>query len=1031
MKKLVYIIGIIGIFIVLRQPAAAATIAGTVTTPDSGALPSTMVGLYSGDDDPVVDPSQTTAAAANGTYSFTTASGSWYVIAMPDPTSNYAYNVVTDVTTVDSDDAVTVNIVLAATQVRGILYRPDEATPLEDWIVEAHTGDGSVYQGMVTNSSGQWNIGGLTVGRDYGIETRMATAESPNYDPPQGVNFTLAEGDAIREYELVTLSAPKEVNVTVQYPNGDAVSGANVGIYPVGGLIRHASSCYTVLDGTCSETVSGGDWLVDVNPDYSGQDNVDWAYFNPAEKVTFALDESEESIDIIFTVAKTNASVTGKVLNIDGSVPQGADVHVVNKDGEGIWGKVDYGTGEFTFPVIAGILKVRVFPMNSTDDAFGTEEIVVLPDEDYDIGTITGLIYDATISGSVVDADGNPVTAALVMAWDFTNDYHQTTNTDNDGKFTFNTYASTWTLTLPATDQYETTNSLTIEVGKNKTSSGNNITVKLRTQNIGGSLVNTTGAAVEADNFIPYAVDSDNRTYTGELQSGTTYSLNVPANDSYKVYLFFDQDSQYFIKDNLTAKVEQADVAGKDFILLETTGQVSGVLQNEDGNTVKNLEARVIASNHFGTRTTEVNTDNGSYSLELSPGDWQMTYELLEDSNQYMSRGEESLSVELEKNEEEAASFILTSTPNTVSGQVMERDGDPLPYVEVYLSNHDTKTTDEPVRQFFATADDDGKFELHVPDGNYELGAGNHPQTNNIAPAAVVVDVNKDVTKQELVFEKATATISGTVDQAEGFVRAYSDTGHFYSGYIRDGEYELDVIDDETVTVEAVSLAGEKLFRNIPQTVAVDGDSERGLQTWWDPAVAVPSSKAMSFQADEPQIFALGGDVQVELPSYSLGNDSSGEVTLIAEPSLEVQSFEYGLPINLSYDFSAKDTSGDIVTKLNQPVFLQMSWDEQELEALGIEEKAVFVTDHFSKFTLASSQQIKYSVAQVTDVNVSKKRTSSLTLNWQGVFAAKKYKVRYRPASTNKWKKVTANKTRKQLKSKYSLCNSSASAARR
>lgn len=1042
MKKILYAFGLIGLFFLLRQPAAAATISGTVVTPDGEPLPSTTVGLYSFYDDPIIAASQTTTVAADGSYNFSTESGSWYVLALPDPASDYAYNTVSNVTVVNSDDTVTENITLAATQVRGTLFQPDGETPLADWIVEVHTGDGSVYRGMVTGSDGKWNIGGLTSGLVYGVEARTTESDAP-YDAPAGSVFTLSDGDAIREYELVTAGAPKTVSATVQYPDGTPVSGAVVGIYPTNGLIRHASSCYTDDAGTCTETVSSGQWLVDVNPDYSDGTMINWAYFDAPERIIFADDDTAETSTLTFTVAETNATITGQATNADGSIPRAADVHVVNSAGEGIWGKVDNETGQFSFPVIAGMLTVRIFPMNATDDAFAASEIVVLPDETYDLGNIIGLTNSATIDGRVVTGTAEAVSTIEVVAWDFANDYHLTTTTDGSGEFSFTTYPSTWTLTVTASDDYEPTAGITLELADGAESTDQTLTVKARTKTISGNLHTTDGETVSIDNFIPYAISEDNQTFTGSLQSGDTYSLTVPANNTYDVYLFFDQAAAYVMADKLTVAVAKADVADQDINVLDSTATVSGKLKDSNGETVTDLGARVIATNHFGTKIAEVDETTGQYAIDLPRGEWQLTYELLEETTDYLAQPDTTTTVDLTANEQETVSFTLLNTPHTVSGTVVDKNGDALPYVEVYLSNHDTKTAGDTARQFFATADENGQFSITVPTGEYELGAGNHPSSHNVAPAATTIAVTADLPNQDLAFEHATATLSGSVDQADGFVRAYSDTGHFYSSAIRDGEYELDIIPDETITIEAVSLDNTTLFRSLPETTTPSGDTKLNLETWKDPSVTIPAPKVMTLAADEPQVFSLGGDVRVELPSYSLGDESSGDITFIAEPTLVVQGFEYGLPINVAYDFSAKDDSGAVITSLNQPALLNIGYDEQELSALGIKEKniqphfaddvsgllqntgavlpdktqneIVFVTDHFSTFTLATSQPLQYTVAQVRQLTTSKRKIHALTVDWQGVFAAKKYEIRYRPASRKSWQTVFTTKVRKQL----------------
>ncbi|WP_193767561.1 carboxypeptidase regulatory-like domain-containing protein [Halorientalis pallida] len=202
---------------------------------------------------------------------------------------------------------------------------------------------------------------------------------------------------------------------------------------------------------------------------------------------------------------------------------------------------------------------------------------------------------NGTISGTVLDANGNAIAGATVSADGVT------TTTATDGSYSLSIAPGTYDVTASATDFLSATQSATV--------TENNVTdvdFTLEAEppgngTIAGTVTDTNGNALAG------------ATVTVNGQSTTTasdgsYSLTVAPSD-YTV----EANADGYQSATQQATVTEGDTTTVDFSLTPEDGTISGVVQDTNGN---NLVDATVTANGQSTTTAS----DGSYSLTVAPG---------------------------------------------------------------------------------------------------------------------------------------------------------------------------------------------------------------------------------------------------------------------------------------------------------------------------------------------------------------------------------------------------------------------------
>lgn len=1067
----------VGLGLASNQALAVGQVSGTVTMPSGSPYESSVnANAYLQSTASLLDTTNaeyTTEVADNGTYTFSNVdSGTYYIFVLPDTSSDYSFTADNqDVIVTDGNTTTVDTLAFTNTEFRGTVYETVNNTgvPVSDVRMEAITTDGVISRSMYTLSDGTYNIGGVTSemnAASYDIaDNPIALHAFPDNRSDLMNQNSIFDGtlqpNTIEENDVTLLNAPKIISGTVTRTDGSPVDGALVNAISFSGNSSRNTS--TNENGDYSLSIIGGDWNIDVNPDYEDSNSITWAYFGTPTAVRFVDDDSSEAVTVDFTVLDAEISVTGTALNSDSSVPLTADISAVDKDGNAVYTKIDNDDGSFALSVPPGTYTLRVAPLpGRDDDKFALQTFVANPTDDtLDLGTQTGLEETATLSGTVYRllpendnsvADTTSVSGVEVQAWDLTNHISYSDTTDDNGIYTIPVYSASWLITTVGSEQ-----DLIVDVAEGETSDGNDLTMTQIDGSITGQLVDSDGNPLSVDyGVVPYAVSDTGKVYSGEIaENGTDFTVDVATGHAYTISASIDPSVVYTVVEPVENVQLQDDIT---LALTTETATLSGTIVDSDGATITGLDVSLGFVQGDNLKETTVNTD-GSYAISLAPGDWLMSYQITEDSDTYLqSNSTESITVDSSGS---THTIIIPSNLETVSGTVTDETGQPVYDAEVMVSNHsevevaaesgeDINPSD--ITQVVATTDASGEYAAEVPSGEYEVTLSNYVSAELPAEAETVTVDEAAVSEIDLAYTEATVTLSGIV-QRDGTampnseVKIFSDNG--YTNIITtdsEGEYSADIIDG-TYSIEALALVDGVLYRSGLESVEVSSDTEYDLDIVQDENVSVATAEKLDFDAEESQYIALGNSMAIHIPAYTVG--TSGTYSIFITPVLDVNESASNNLVNLGYQALVFDSNNVPVYKFNRDVVIHSRYTDAELEDQGIAEEGLlsryentttdmledtgvaildtennslhFLQNHFTTFALTSAVQDLTKPARVTGLKVKHRTRTTALVKWKKVTNVNSYTLQLRSKKTHKviktYKKIHQLKKRiKHLK---------------
>lgn len=309
------------------------------------------------------------------------------------------------------------------------------------------------YASGLTTTSGQsilYSGGGLSVAV---AENETVTGQDFIFDVADAsITFTVedADGTALTdEYGWVNLSNPD--------------SSTSYGWSTVG--------CY-LQSGTCSLNAASG---VEYSVNYYSYSNWNWQTTSEAgySYRYFTIDEVEqesltadsgESTSVTLVMAENSATISGEFLDEDGNaVAVSAYVYASSDDNRWISAYVN-NESAYTLHVAPGTWDVTYWIYGDWESSYQTSQEVTVADGENESLNFTALNPSATISGTILDPEGNPVTspvfvkASTTYGTEHTNTeesyglVEQTTYTDSSGAFSMSVPAGTYFLTSSSPD---------------------------------------------------------------------------------------------------------------------------------------------------------------------------------------------------------------------------------------------------------------------------------------------------------------------------------------------------------------------------------------------------------------------------------------------------------------------------------------------------------------------------------------------------------------------------------------------------
>ncbi|MBI4359755.1 MAG: hypothetical protein HY564_01505 [Candidatus Jacksonbacteria bacterium] len=463
----------------------------------------------------------------------------------------------------------------------------------------------------------------------------------------------------------------------------------------------------------------------------------------------------------------------------------------------------------------------------------------------------------------------------------------------------------------------------------------------------------------------------------GGLINGYT-EINVPAG-TYEVGLGSPPGSRYTLNGTVTTTVATTDTS-KDvnLIVKENDATISGYFyldadaddQYDTGEEVTGIRAYVNGDRAGGGwQFTESNALTGAYSLRVSGGDWYVDAFIdpfmMFGQSQYMVINED-VRVTVADGGAATSNFKVKRLDSVITGTVKNPDGSAMTgtgygLVWVFADFGSQAMVDEfegpggPGLGTFTNAD--GTYSLRVPAGTYKIGAGIPPWDTRdlLDPNFVTVTVAAGGTSSgnDLQFSASNATIAGTITlnsaAQAGFVRAWSDSNKSAGTVTLDGSYSLKVTQGDTWHIVAAADVNNAYYESHETTVITVSGTSSYTQNLAlaSKNLTIPEGVSSSFDASQSQTVTLSkmvsgspqDEVVLDIPAGAIA--TSGTITVSITPTVNVKPDAKDKPIGLSYNFEARDSSGNKIEEFVQNITIYMYYDQTLITDAGYSEDSI------------------------------------------------------------------------------------------
>ncbi len=927
---------------------------GTVTAPDGFTPVSATVKVYAGS---ALLVQQVDAPSGEFLVGGLPA-GSYSLRAFPATDDPYWQSLLEPVTVNGHTQALT--LTLAAAELYGVAEDP-LGNPVSGATVHATHVGGHLQHHDLTSASGYYAIGGLLSG------TYVLTARPPWYLgallAPEPVTVTLP--GATPPYTLTFRTPPKVVTGTVKTNTGIGISHAQV--------IAHRldkSGQVETLSGAAGGyrlDLSDGLWALTVRP-ISTTTPSDWVYPNPPQLVHFQHTVRPEHKQVDFTVLTADAHVSGTVA-LPGSgtlqLPFTVTVSLHNDEGIGARAVVS-DSGAFDIAVPHGGYKVWVTPDDPGYMGPVVDPIRVPINGTYDLGTLTLLERDAFITGIVADEGGAGVASVPIAAWRPGVPGGARAVTGPDGQYVLSVVAGDWHVQpSPGPDQpyiYPGPGTR-LSISSTQTISDVDFTLIGADAVIEGLLVDESGSpAADAEGWASATQVLSPTLHNGAPIQAGAFSIHVPGG-TYRVAALLPAGSPYMSAGERGVTVSAGETASVTLTVKTKDAHIVGALwdpRNQD--VVEGMNAGVAAWAGGNWVRTSVDAGNGAYRMDVASGLWHLGYHVDPGSN-YVGLMHHK-NVPVQSSQTVTIPLPVAERDGAIAGIVLGPDGAPLAGAKVIADGIGAVVDHVWLSR---ESDQDGRFVLPVPHGQYHLGA-TVGVTDSIQPALRRVSVPEGGVSggHVLQFRWPDTVISGgvTVSNTTGvtgtvFVWAWSEDDAFVKTRVpvvnSVGAYSLDVISNTTWHVGAVYETPSQYWLARETVVLGTGGATRDLVlTGPHPK---PAPVAVTFDALQPQRIELADGTHIYIPAGAM--PVTGQVTLHIVPIATLPYQRHANVYRYGYAFTAVDAEGEPITEhFNQEVVIGFAYDDRELWASGINEsflKPAYFSTTTDRWTLPES----------------------------------------------------------------------------
>ena len=462
-----------------------------------------------------------------------------------------------------------------------------------------------------------------------------------------------------------------------------------------------------------------------------------------------------------------------------------------------------------------------------------------------------------SISGYVFDDSNNTVSGAEVVAWREEGEGWSSILTESDGSFELVAGPGKWEVTVyrPHNQKVDwiydqAPKRVGFKEDADKESKTVNFTVKRAAGGkIKGSIALPAGQSSWGDinQYVSVdAFDHEGRGNWGELDANGSFEIPLqPGN--YEVSVWVSPE----LKGLGSPKVEFVRIRKEtvDLGVLNLTSRdskIEGIVQTDDGNFLPNVE--VWAWSEKGGWVSDVTNVNGAYSLAVSPGRWEVGFEIPEAEDgsapPYLQEPPKRVRVFSDK-EAPKIDFKVRSAKASVKGMVYGPSGKPVTDIDAWAYARSPKDDETGFDEILADVpvDSRGQFSFPGIPGNYYVGLWLPPGSGYVIPGEQLLslDLNGTLsdsngsTIDEISFklEANDAIVSGTLKLSGSALSGLSgevhaakgDGGGWQSAPIEDnGTYSLTLSPGRWMLgyfIESDEVEGRNLPKHPPEPIEV------------------------------------------------------------------------------------------------------------------------------------------------------------------------------------------------------------------
>ena len=886
---------------------------------------------------------------SSGTYTLSVTGGAWEVSIHPmssNATWNYgepslSVSFASDSTTQTATRNFTVTKSDAA--VKGKIVLPDGSPPPANAVyinIYSSTSSGGGFGGSV-DANGQFRIG-----VPAGTYSLSLWSNNKTYTAPPIPSVTVAAGDTKDIGTITLVTSTKTITGTVSYADGRPVTDASVGAFNKS--TQQWMDAMVESTGNYAMKVLGGTWEVSVHPTSQAPQ---WNFSQEPKSTAFKDDATQETLSLNFVVTATDATITGKIVKPDGSVPlrDMVYVNVETSDGKNFGGSLD-ASGSFRIPVAAGTYKLNLWSKDPALSAPPSTSVTVAQGSSVDMGTIRLMEKTDHIKGFVRDFGGKGIAGVEVNAWMPTGSGYSSIKTDTAGSFDLLVMPGEWEMHVnpdPSTNYYSSDPPQHVLVIAG-TPATINFTLLVADAGISGTVVDAAGTVLS--NLYGYVNLSqstvDHGGMGGPIERGA-FSFKAPAG-TYSLFIFFPPESSYTAGGMQTVTLKTGETTSVKVTVAKNTSTITGILKDEKEVTVVGVEARVFATSGNGAwQEAVMDPAAGRYTLHVAAGTWYLGYDIDPKYN-YISRQEPNIQVEVKEGAAVTQNLLVKKAGSTIKGKVTDPTGAGVFNAFVGVSKTSFSGAEESMGTFkdpmvaSAQTDANGMYHIAVPAGSYYIKTFVSPERGFINSKEVPISIAEAETKTlDLQLRKADLAITGKVlrdgSPASGmFVWGWSDKGGYQESFsLQDGSFRLNVTGLDKWTIAAGGEVNGVYYKS--SEAGVEVGSVNVVQDIHIVKYAdLPKTVVQTSEATKPTVVEVEGGATVVVSANAIA--SSGSVQIQATPDTRAPSQGEVKVVGIAYDLSARDEAGKEITVFKSDVTVSIPYTEEGIQALGARE---------------------------------------------------------------------------------------------